>query len=173
MAAGRLRCAGSLAIMADTRSSSKRSGKLRRLIWRRRRNPVSGWVRIWLGPALGVALWLHSWPLIGLVLLAMASNPVWLPPPPHTRSWFTRVSEGERLWLERSDWLEKALVLGVPGLMLLPLALALWHRHAAWTAFFGVALLGHRWLLRFWAAQITDAVPREDRRLSGPHGSAR
>lgn len=138
--------------------------ELRGLLWRRHRNPCSGWTRVAIGPLLALAIWLHSWPLIGFLALAALTNPFWFPPPDRDDDFMTRAVDGERLWLERAERVEKFLVMGVPALMVVPLVWVLWTHQALWAAFFVAVLLAHKLVFVVWAAQIADAVPADERR---------
>jgi hypothetical protein len=137
--------------------------RLRRALWRRHRNPWSGWTRVALGPALAVAIWLHSWPWIALLVLALLTNPFWFPPPERDDAWMTRAVDGERLWLARTGWLEWALVMLVPGLILVPLIAALWANHLGWSLFLGLTLLLHKALFVVHAARLADGAPPNQR----------
>lgn len=76
--------------------------------WRRHANPLSGWTRFAILPALALAIWSRVW--IGWwALVPVAASLVWtvvnpraFPPPADYGSWMSRGVLGERLWLERA-----------------------------------------------------------------------
>lgn len=78
-------------------------------VWERHANPWSVWTRVAGWPVLLVAVWSHAW--IGwwsLVAVVAVSVWLWLNPrlfakPPTTKSWASRATLGERVWLNRAS----------------------------------------------------------------------
>ena len=123
-------------------------------MWRRHRHPISGWSRFALAVLLGNAIWHHNWWLVGLLLIAIATNPFWTPPPKRDDAFMTRAIDGERIWLSRASTIEKILLMVFPGMLVIPLIWALFNNHAVWTAFFSVAVLGQKIVFLMWTADI-------------------
>lgn len=76
--------------------------------WRRHANPLSGWTRFAILPALSLAVWSRVWlgwgaivPVLAVVLWTWA-NPRAFPPPDDYGRWISRGVLGERLWLDRA-----------------------------------------------------------------------
>lgn len=75
--------------------------------WRRHANPWSVWTRVLSLPPLLAAIWSHHqigwWAALPIcvVLAWLWLNPRLFPPPASTRSWASRVTFGERVWLDR------------------------------------------------------------------------
>jgi hypothetical protein len=84
-----------------------RSFRMDDATWARHANPWSVWTRVATLPLLLLAIWSHAW--IGWwSLLAMIAVSLWIwinprlfPPPASTRSWASRGTLGERVWLNR------------------------------------------------------------------------
>ncbi len=123
-------------------------------MWRRHRNPWSGWTRIALTPLWVAALWLHSWPLIALAVVLAATNPFWFPPPRGGDSWATRAVDGERIWLARATWQEKVLLMAMPGVMVVPLGWALWTHEPVWSVFLLAWSAAFKGVFCDWTARI-------------------
>ena len=76
-------------------------------VWDRHANPWSVWTRVVSLPPLLAAIWSHTslgW--LSLVPLAAVAGWLWLnprlfPPPASTKSWASRATLGERVWLNR------------------------------------------------------------------------
>jgi len=76
-------------------------------VWARHANGWSVWTRVSTLPFLLLALWSHSWlgwwallP-IALVFVWIWANPRVFPKPHTTKSWHSKVTLGERVWLNR------------------------------------------------------------------------
>lgn len=76
--------------------------------WARHANPLSGYSRMVILPALTLAIWARVWlgwwalvPVATLVLWAFV-NPRAFPPPDTTAAWITRGVLGERVFLNRA-----------------------------------------------------------------------
>jgi hypothetical protein len=128
--------------------------ELSEIMWRRHRNPASGWTRILLFPLFAVALWYHSWTLVAIAAVASITNPFWFPPPKKGDSLMTLMVDGEKIWLARRNLAEKVLFLYLPGIQVIPLVWALWVNHPAWAAYFAAWALAHKTAFVIWAAQI-------------------
>lgn len=139
------------------------------IMWRRHRNPASGWTRILLFPMLVVGLWYHSWMLLALVVVAAITNPFWFPPPKSGDSYMTLMVDGERIWLARKNWVERFLFLYLPGLQVIPLVWALWTNHPVWTAYFVVWVVAQKVAFVVWTAEIARRTQYD--RSVGPVGS--
>ncbi len=77
--------------------------------WERHANPLSGWTRVLILPALLLALfsrvWIGWWSLVptaGLLLWTWL-NPRLFPPPRHFEHWMSRGVLGERLYVHRGE----------------------------------------------------------------------
>lgn len=131
--------------------------------WSRHSNPWSGWTRVALGALLLPALWFHHWPSIAVLLVAMATNPLWFPPPDPARhnldNFMTRAVEGERLWLERGG--RGKGLLAVAGLTLTAGAVwALWTNQLGASAAFLVPAAALKVGFVMWASTLP---PRQSR----------
>jgi hypothetical protein len=146
------------------------ANELGELMWRRHRNPASGWTRFMLYPLLLVALWYHSWILIAVVVVASVTNPFWFPPPRSGESFMTRAVDGERIWLARKNRLERFLFLVLPGIQMAPLVWALWTNHLAWSTYFVLWTLAQKITFVMWTAEIARGA-NYDRAL-GPAAGA-
>lgn len=129
---------------------------LKEVMWVRHRNPWSGWSRVLVGIAMGHALWLHHWPYLVLACLAAITNPFWFPPPKSGKAWMTRAVDGERLWLARADWLDKAVMFGPSTILTFVLIWALYQQDAVWTALSGVTVVAHKFLFLFVCVRLAD-----------------
>jgi polyferredoxin len=73
--------------------------------WARHANPWSGWTRLPILPLLALSIWARMWIgwwcLLPVALLIAWTfwNPRAFPPPSSTESWMSRVTFGERIWL--------------------------------------------------------------------------
>ena len=76
-------------------------------VWRRHANPWSVWTRVLSLPPLLAAIWSHTiigrWAVVPIAatVLWLWLNPRLFPPPRSTQSWASRVTLGERVWLNR------------------------------------------------------------------------
>ena len=76
--------------------------------WARHANPWSVWTRVPILPLLALAVfsrvWIGWWCLVPIIALVSWTwlNPRAFPPPASTESWASRVTLGERLWLDRA-----------------------------------------------------------------------
>lgn len=70
-------------------------------LWSRHANPLSAWTMVAAYPALVLAIYRRDRPLLVGTLLAVALNPVLVPPARDDTAWSTRVVLGERAWIER------------------------------------------------------------------------
>ena len=130
--------------------------KFSNIMWSRHRNPWSGWTRVAVGFAMGHALWLHHWPYLALTLLAAITNPFWFPPPKREGAWMTRAVDGERLWLGKADWLDKAVMFGPSTVLTFILIWALYSRVPLWTAITAITVVVHKFLFLFYCVRIND-----------------
>jgi hypothetical protein len=144
--------------------------QLKETMWRRHRNPWSGWTRVPLGFLLGIALWYHSWIAIAVCALAAVTNPFWFPPPKSGDSWMTRAVDGEKIWLARAGRLERFLLLALPGVQGIPLIWALWMNQPVWTAYFAAWALAQKTAFVIWTADI--ARHTDYNRALGPPAEA-
>jgi hypothetical protein len=133
-------------------------------MWRRHRNPASGWTRFALYPLLLAALWTHSWVLLAIVVVASVTNPFWFPPPRSGESFMTLAVDGERIWLARKNRLERLLFLGLPGVQVAPLVWAVWTHQLGWAIYFATWTLAQKITFVLWTAEIArrstyDRVP--------------
>lgn len=79
-------------------------------VWRRHANPISVWSRILTGlPLLLTAIWsLHWIGIWAIALIILAVLWLWLNPrlfsaPRNTNNWASKVTLGERVWLNRKQ----------------------------------------------------------------------
>lgn len=77
-------------------------------VWQRHANPLSVWSRIITGiPVIFLAIWsikslgYCSYLLIALAVLWLWLNPRLFPSPKHTNNWASKVTFGERVWINR------------------------------------------------------------------------
>lgn len=70
----------------------------------------------------------------------------------------TRAVDGERRWLASASRLEKALILWIPSLNVVPLVWALWTNHPGWTTFFACVSLAHKAMFVRWMTR-SEADP--------------
>jgi len=148
------------------RISSRR--QLNDIMWRRHRNPASGWTRVLLFPLLAVGLWYHSWMLLALVLAAGITNPFWFPPPRRGDSYMTLIVDGERIWLARHNRIEKLLFLYLPAVQVVPLVWAFWGNQPVWAAYFAAWVLAQKAAFVVWTAEIARRTEYD--RSVGPMG---
>jgi hypothetical protein len=130
------------------------ASELGEFMWRRHRNPASGWTRFTLYPLLLVALWYHSWILLAIVIVASVTNPFWFPPPRSGNNYMTLMVDGERIWMARKNRLEQLLFLVLPGIQAVPLVWAAWTNHFGWTLYFGAWVLTQKIAFVVWTAAI-------------------
>jgi hypothetical protein len=136
------------------------------MMWRRHRNPASGWTRVLLYPILLLALWYHSWILIAIVIVASITNPFWFPPPRQGDNYMTLIVDGERIWLARKNRLERFLFLALPGAQMVLLVWAAWTNHFAWTLYFAAWVLAQKTAFVLWTAEIARRTEYD--RVQGP-----
>lgn len=134
---------------------------LKEMMWRRHRNPWSGWTRVALMPPLAIALWYHHWVALALCIIAIVTNPFWFGPPQSDGAWMTRAVDGEKIWLARADWLEKAVLLGPSVVFSFILIWALYVHDPVWTTISAVTAIGHKFLFLFYCVRIADQNPRD------------
>ena len=80
-------------------------------MWARLANPWTIWTRVALAFVLFGGVWMHSWPVIAVVTVALVTNPWWFSPR-EAHGMLGRMIAGARLWMEQS-----------PALVVVPLAL--------------------------------------------------
>jgi Family of unknown function (DUF6653) len=75
--------------------------------WKRHANPWSVWTRVPVLPLLALAIWSRMWigwwsllPVTALIIWTIY-NPRAFPKPVSTKSWASRATLGERVWLNR------------------------------------------------------------------------
>jgi len=92
----------------DLFAASERLMRMDDAGWRRHANPLSGWSRFAILPALALAVWSRAWigwaallPIAAVVAWTFV-NPRAFPPPRDYGAWMTRGVLGERLWLDRA-----------------------------------------------------------------------
>ena len=72
------------------------------------------------------ATWNHATEWI-LILLALGlTTPFWFPSPEDRNQWLTIAVEGEKIWWEKGNDNQKFAVVGINGLLVFILAIALW-----------------------------------------------
>jgi hypothetical protein len=78
--------------------------------WKRHANPLSVWSRVVTGlPVLLFAVWnlkpIDGWSLaiVAIAFVWIWLNPRLFPPPDNTDNWASKVTFGERVWLNRSS----------------------------------------------------------------------
>lgn len=135
---------------------------LKELMWSRHRNPWSGWTRVLVGFAMGHALWLHDWTYLAITIVAVITNPFWFPAPKRDDAWMTRAVDGERLWLDQADWLDKSVFFGPSAVMSLVLIWALYLQDPIWSAIAGATVVIHKFLFLFFCVRLVDTVNRLD-----------
>lgn len=75
--------------------------------WRRHASPWSVWTRIPILPCIAAVLQARealgpwAWAVVAALVVWAAVNPRAFPPPRTTRSWASRATFGERVWLNR------------------------------------------------------------------------
>ena len=87
--------------------------------WERHANPWSGWTRVLSMPALAVGLYLHSFWILGVVVIWLIVNPIIFPKPKSVDNWMSKGVLGEKLYFKDGKKLKKDLptllnVLNVP-----------------------------------------------------------
>ena len=93
----------------DFGAALARSMGMSERVWERHANPWSVWTRVPGLPLLALALfsraWIGWWCLAptALVVALIWLNPRAFPPPASTRSWASRGTFGERIWLARAQ----------------------------------------------------------------------
>ena len=95
----------------------------------RQRNPWSAWSRFLVLLVLIPAIWHRSWPAIILAVLAIATNPYWLPPPRSGGAWMTRAVDGERSWQGTAPAWQRMIVQIFSAALFALFAWAWWTRH--------------------------------------------
>jgi uncharacterized protein DUF6653 len=75
--------------------------------WMRHANPASVWTRFTVLSLLSLAIWSRDWIGlwcllgVGLAIIWMFVNPLFLKAPKSTRNWASRTVLGERIWVDR------------------------------------------------------------------------
>ncbi len=115
--------------------------KLNQTMWKRHANPLSGWCRVGLGALIVIAIWSHSLLFIGIIVVAILTNPWWFPPPQQsTDNFMFHVVVGECIWLnETKRWVKFATALGGSVIFFL-LVYALW-THDVWLSLVCLAVV--------------------------------
>ena len=121
--------------------------------WARHANPYSVYSRFTALPLLALTIWSRVWfgwwsiALIGLALFWIWYNPRAFNPPKSTENWGSRVTLGERLYLDRKNspipehhngFLKLTTILSIIGLLILIYGLT---KLNFWATLSGVALL--------------------------------
>lgn len=78
-------------------------------IWERHANPWSGWTRVLSMPALACGLYLHSFWIIGAVVVWLVINPMLFPKPKRVDNWMSKGVLGEQLYFQNGKKLKKDL----------------------------------------------------------------
>ncbi|MCB1513283.1 MAG: hypothetical protein H6876_11835 [Hyphomicrobiaceae bacterium] len=129
--------------------------------WNRHANPWSVWTRALSLPPLLAAIWSHTtlgwWAAlpIGLMGLWLWLNPRLFPPPAHTDTWASKVTFGERVWLNRTNVpipahhaRAAALLSGLAGVTFTAALAGAIANNLAWTV--GAGSLS--WVAKMWFA---------------------
>lgn len=77
--------------------------------WERHANPWSGWTRVLSMPALAVGLYLHSFWILGAVVIWLIVNPVLFPKPKRVDNWMSKGVIGEKLYFQDGKKFKKDL----------------------------------------------------------------
>lgn len=88
-------------------------------VWERHANPWSGWTRALTMPALAVALYFHSFWMLGVVITWLIINPMLFSKPKSTNNWMSKGTLGEQIYFKDGKKLKKDLptllnILNVP-----------------------------------------------------------
>ncbi len=133
--------------------------KLNKTMWKRHANPLSGWCRVGLGALIVVAIWSRSLLFIGIVVVAILTNPWWFPPPQKsTYRFMFHVVVGERIWLnETKGWVKLASsVGGLVGFLLT--VYALWIHNVVLSMLFLAIVVVSKGLFVRYAARLSRAA---------------
>lgn len=142
--------------------------------WERHANPLSGWTRIPILPALCLAIWARVWigwwclVPVAVLLVWTWVNPRAFPPPATTDAWMSRGVMGERVWLNRAAvpipahhaaW--AGVLAWAAGLGLPPLIYGLWALDLGWlVAGLVLTMLPKLWFLDRMAWLYDDMAAR-------------
>lgn len=74
--------------------------RLEEFFWQRHANPLSGWSRTVILPAMVYAISNRRWKLLLTAIIFTVVNPLLFPKPTHTDAWMTKVVLAERYWRE-------------------------------------------------------------------------
>lgn len=77
--------------------------------WERHANPWSGWTRVLSMPALAVGLYLHSFWILGAVVVWLIINPMIFPKPKSVDNWMSKGVLGEKLYFKDGKKFKKDL----------------------------------------------------------------
>lgn len=88
-------------------------------VWERHANPWSGWTRVLSMPALAAGLYLHSFWILGAIVIWLIVNPMLFPKPTSVDNWMSKGVLGEKLYFKDGKKLKKDLptllnILNVP-----------------------------------------------------------
>ena len=77
--------------------------------WERHANPWSGWTRVLSMPALAIGLYLHSFWILGLVVVWLIINPMIFSKPKSVDNWMSKGVLGEKLYFKNGKKLKRDL----------------------------------------------------------------